>query len=81
MDGAEVGVLIRFGPAFPLTDGISCPTSLSSVSPEARQQILQPLSVLRPKFRVGDWSTNVILPHSNGSLGPGRSTVLDGYSE
>lgn len=55
--------------------------SQSSVSPEARQQILQPLSVLRPKFRVRGWTTNVTLPHSNGGLGPGRSTVFDRYSE
>ena len=80
MDGAKVGVLIHFGPAPPLMDGIP-PLSLASVTPEARQQILQPLSVLRPKFRVGDLSINVILPHSNGGPDPGRSTVFDGCGE
>lgn len=54
---------------------------LYSVTPEARQQILQPLSVLRPKFRVRDWSANVTPPRPNRSFGPGCSTDLDGYSK
>ena len=81
VDGTKVGTLMYCDVSIPLTNDFLCSSASSSVSPEARQQILQPLSILRPKFRVRDWSLNVILLRSNGSFGPGRSTVLDGCSK
>jgi len=81
VDGTKVGILMYCEVSIPLTNNFLCSSASSSVSPEARQQILQPLSILRPKFRVRDWSANVILLRSNESFGPGRSTVLDGCSK
>ena len=81
VDGTKVGIPMYCEVSIPLINGFLCSSASSSISPEARQQILQPLSILRPKFQVRDWSANVILLRSNESFGPSCSTVLGGCSK
>jgi len=68
VDGTKVGIPMYCEVSIPLINGFLCSSASSSVSLEVRQQIVQLLSILWPKFWVHDWSANVILLHSNGSL-------------
>ena len=77
MDGSEVrfySIFFVFPPLPPLTHTQTLPVS-ASVSQESKQQILQPLSVLRPKFRVND---NIATSHLRAHLElitPGRCSI------
>jgi hypothetical protein len=50
-----------------------------SVSQDSKQQILQPLSVLRPKFRVGIFETGSL--NNCSCRYSGCCTIVKGYGE
>lgn len=54
MDGSQVRFIFHYTRSFILTSPFP-----PSVSQESKQQILQPLSVLRPKFRVNEHFNNI----------------------
>ena len=53
MDGSQVCYTFSLHPILHIHVSVS-----ASVSQELKQQILQPLSVLRPKFRVSEFFIN-----------------------